>query len=121
MEMPSAEDFAALKALEATDAAGAATKYEAILASLAGSGANQWNPLEGHSLDATLNLIQLLPSLPAADEKIKIQETVTAQLGGLYKTLKRPDDLANLISTSYAFFASLTKAKSAKLGELIPT
>lgn len=56
----------------------------------------------------------------STDEAQRIQETAIVQLGGIYKALKRADDLANLITESYAFFGALPKAKSAKLGAFWP-
>ncbi|KAI9019053.1 PCI domain-containing protein [Hyaloraphidium curvatum] len=87
--LPTADELGQLDATIKSDPAEAAARYEAVLAAAAGAA----------------------PS----DETSRVREAAITKLGSLYSTLKRPDDLAKLISNSYAFLSGLPKAKTAKI------
>ncbi|KAI1846574.1 hypothetical protein JX265_010693 [Neoarthrinium moseri] len=55
------------------------------------------------------------PPSVTSDAAIKEYETALLNLGGLYRTQKKPNDLVNLITTSRTVLSSFAKAKTAKL------
>ncbi|KAI9199703.1 PCI domain-containing protein [Polychytrium aggregatum] len=51
----------------------------------------------------------------STEEDLKVKETAITQLGSLYGTEKKPEDLANLIRSSRTFLATIPKAKTSKI------
>ncbi|KAI7901165.1 PCI domain-containing protein [Cokeromyces recurvatus] len=57
----------------------------------------------------------ILTETASDEETLREQEHAVTQLGQLYRDLKLPQELANLIRSSHSFMLSIAKAKTAKL------